>query len=61
MTDVRKVPPGPEPLLEQVSPEVGSGVQMVSLGVVLLATWLPIGRVTPEPSNHLATCTIGSD
>jgi len=35
MTDVRMVPPVPEPLLEQVSREVGSSVRMISLGVML--------------------------
>jgi hypothetical protein len=34
MTDVRKVRLGSEPLLQQVSPEVGSGVHMILLGAV---------------------------
>ena len=34
MTHVRMVRPGSEPLLEQVSREVGSGVHMISLGAV---------------------------
>jgi len=61
ITDVRKVRPGSVPLLEQVSSEVGLGVHMVSIGAVPPASRLPIRRVTPVPSNHLATCVPGFD
>ena len=55
------VPPGSEPLLEQVSREVGSGVHMVSLGEVPPRHLLPTVCFTPVPSNRLDTCSRGFD
>ena len=57
MAHVRMVRPGSQPLLEQVSREVGSGVHTISLGTVPSRHLAPIGHVTP--SNHLATHSRG--